>query len=53
MPWTAARPTDGHGSRLVLHQDGVEAVEFVCATCEAGDARRHADERSWWRLQRL
>src|SRR5262249_9505175 len=26
---------------------------FVSATCEAGDARWHPDERSWRRLQRL
>ena len=50
MPCTAARPTDlRHGSGLVLHQDGVEPVEFVCAACEARDARRHPDERSWRR----
>jgi hypothetical protein len=38
-----------HGSGLVLHQDGVEAVEFVSAACEACDTRRHPDEWSRWR----
>src|SRR5262245_5534079 len=42
-----------HGSGLVPHQDGVEAVEFVSATCEAGDARWNPNERSRRRLQRL
>src|SRR5262249_31085773 len=42
-----------HGSGPLPHQNGVEPVEFVYAACEAGDARRHANERSWRRLQRL
>ena len=44
-----------HGSRLVLHQDGVEPIKFVRAACEARDARWHPDERSWrrWRCLRL
>src|SRR5207244_432938 len=37
------------GSGFVLHQDGVEAVEFVSATCETCDTRWHADEGSRWR----
>src|SRR5262245_32628068 len=42
-----------HGSGLVLHQNGVEPVEFVSTTCEACDTRRHADKRSWRWLQCL
>jgi hypothetical protein len=42
-----------HGSGLVLRQNGVEPIKFVSAACEARDTRRHSDERSRWRLQRL
>jgi hypothetical protein len=42
-----------NGSGLVPHQNGVEPIEFVCATCEARNARRHTNERSRWRLQCL
>src|SRR5262245_46382729 len=46
------RATDrslSHRSGLVVHQEGVEPVEFVGATRETRDARRHPDERTWWR----
>src|SRR5262249_32644571 len=35
-----------NSSGLVLPQDGVELVQFLSATCEACDTRRHSDERS-------
>src|SRR5262249_22160561 len=57
----AAHPLHGHatyrrlrdGSGFVLHQDGVEAVEFVSATCETCDTRWHPNEGSRWRRCRL
>src|SRR5262249_25538183 len=44
-----------HGSGLVMHQNGVKPVEFVCTTCEACDTWRHPNERSrwWWCCLRL
>jgi hypothetical protein len=39
-----------HGGGLVVHQDGVEPIEFVGAARETRDARRNTDERSRRRL---
>jgi hypothetical protein len=54
MPCTTARPTDACVTAAgFLHQDGIKPIKFVSATCEACDTRRHPNEGSWWRLQRL
>ena len=43
----------GHGSGVLVHQDGVELVQLLSPACKARDARGHADEGSRRRLKRL
>src|SRR5262249_47226615 len=53
LPRSATHRRLRYSSRFVVHQNGVEPVQFISAACKACDTRRHPDKGPWWRRQRL